>query len=207
MSGIRVKSRWFNSERPKTTGEIAGATAFIVWRIAQQVLKNMRQADFDIAPGPRYFDFLSEWLVFLIQIADRMIYARKSADERYEFTSALANRVGEILADNRDDLLGEPMGEQRIDGCKGSFIDLLNLRSIDYADFGFDAEQVDYGFRRYLADRLTWAVGERDAVWVHDQVMEIEAPQAVAAVCKGMRGLLDEEPHPARRAASEARGE
>lgn len=202
MSGIRIKSRWFNSERPKTLGEIAGASAFIVWRVAQQVLKNMRQADFDIPPGPRYFDFLSEWLVFLIQIADRMIYVRRSIDERDAFTCALANRVGEILADNREDLLGEPMGESRSDGCKGSFIDLLNLRSADYADFGFEHEQVDYGFRRYLADHLTWAVGERDAIWVHDQVMEIEAPQAVAAICKSMRGLLGEEPQPTRRAAS-----
>ncbi len=200
MSGIRIKSRWFNSERPKTLGEIAGASAFIVWRVAQQVLKNMRRADFDIPPGPRYFDFLSEWLVFLIQIADRVIYLNKTPEERYAFTSALANRVGEILADNREDLLGEPLGESRVDGCKGSFIDLLNLRSVDYADFGFDEPRTDYGFRRYLADHLIWAVGERDAIWVHDQVMEIEAPQAVEAICKGMRGLIDDSPRPSRRA-------
>lgn len=199
---MRVKNRWFNSERPKSVGEVAGAVAFIVWRIAQQVLRNMRHADFEIPPGPKYFDFLSEWLVFLIQIADRIAYARMNAEERYTFTSALANRVGEILADNRQDLLGDPLGEQRVDGCKGSFIDLLNLRSADYADFNFDGTDVDYGFRRYLADRLTYVVGDRDTVWVHDQVMEIEVPQAVEVVCRSMRGLFDEDPRPTRRGAS-----
>ena len=199
---MRVKSRWFNSERPKTLGEIAGAGAFIVWRIAQQALVNMRRADFEIHPGPKYFDFLSEWLVFLIQIADRIVYERIGAQRRFEFTSALANRVGEILADNRDDLLGAAPGAHRGDSSKTAFIDLLNLRSIDYADFRFDGTTTDFGFRRYLADQLTHAVGERDSVWVHDQVMEIEVLQAVDLVRKAMANLFDDAPAPGGRSGT-----
>ena len=39
------------------------AAAFIVWRIAQNSLKTMRAARFDLPPGPRYFAFMAEFLV------------------------------------------------------------------------------------------------------------------------------------------------
>jgi len=189
---VRIKSQWFRTERPKAVAEIAGAVAFIVWRVAQQVLRNMRQADFEIEPGPRYFDFLSEWLIFLVHSADRMAYQRLG-ESRTEFTTVLAHRVGEILADNRADLLADG---GRAD-MKDSFIDLLNLRLADYADF----ERIDYGCLRYLAGQLARVGGPRDTIWVHDQVMEIEAPQAVELVERGFKGLMDDTPRSARQSA------
>jgi len=185
---MRIKNHWFKSERPKTVPEIAGAVAFTVWRVAQQVLRNMRRADFDIETGPQYFDFLTEWLIFLVQSADRIAFERLGED-RVEFTTVLANRVGEFLADNRSDLLGDASAVD----LKGRFIDLLNLRLSDYADF----DLIDYGCLRYFAGQLAHVVGPRDTVWVHDQVMEIEAPQAVELVERGISGLLDDAPRPA----------
>jgi hypothetical protein len=189
---MRIKSQWFRSERPKAVSEIAGAVAFIVWRVAQQVLRNMRRADFEIEAGPKYFDFLSEWLIFLVHSADRLAY-RRLGESRAEFTTALANRVGEILADNRCDLLGDAEPEQ----IKDWFIDLLNLRLSDYADF----ERIDYGCMRYLAGQLTHVVGPGDTVWVHAQVMEIEAPQAIELIERGFKGLMGDTPRRADRAA------
>lgn len=185
---MRIKNHWFKSERPKTVPEIAGAVAFTVWRVAQQVLRNMRRADFDIETGPQYFDFLTEWLIFLVQSADRIAFERLGGD-RVEFTTVLANRVGEFLADNRSDLLGDATAVD----LKGRFIDLLNLRLSDYADF----DLIDYGCLRYFAGQLAHVVGPRDTVWVHDQVMEIEAPQAVELIERGISGLLDDAPRPA----------
>ena len=182
---MRIKNHWFRSERPKTPNEIAGAVAFIVWRVAQQVLRNMRRADFEINAGPQYFDFLAEWLIFLVHCADRTALEHLG-QARDAFTTVLANRVGEILADNRNDLLADGDRTQ----VKERFIDLLNLRLTDYADF----ERVDYGCLRFLAGLLAQVVGPRDTVWVHDQVMEIEAPQAIELVQRGVKGLLDNAP-------------
>lgn len=200
---MRIKSQWFKNERAKTTREIGGAAAFIAWRIAQNTLKNMRKADFEIDPGAQYFDFLAEWLIFLVQVADRIAYEKMSSQDREEFTSVMANRVGDILADNRNDLLGATDGGDDVDSYKGRFIDLLNLHSFDYADFDYTANTIDYGFLRYLAERLSHVVGERDAIWVRDQVMEIEAPDAVASIRKGMQGLFGDAPRrPARASTS-----
>ena len=198
---MRVRSHWFKTERPKSPREVAGVLAFIAWRIAQQVLKNMRRADFEIEPGPKYFDFIAEWLIFLVHVADRMAWDRFGAEIRIEFTTALANRVGEIYGDNRDELLEGGSGEPAGTG-KSCFIDLLNLRLADYGDFEF-RDGVDYGCLRYLAEHLVFVVGPRDTVWVHEQVMEIEAPQAVETLCKAMGDLLDDRPRPTARRAGD----
>ena len=184
-TAMRIKNHWFRSERPKAVVEIAGAVAFIVWRVAQQILRNMRRADFEINAGPQYFDFLSECLIFLVQCADRTALERLG-EARVEFTTVVANRVGEMLADNRNDLLADA----DVAEIKERFIDLLNLRLNDYADF----ERIDYGCLRYFAGQLAHVVGPRDTVWVHDQIMEIEAPQAVELIERGIHGLLDDSP-------------
>ncbi len=192
-SGVRVRSHWFKSERPKTVEEVAGAVAFIVWRLAQQALRNMRSADFEIEVGPRFFAFLAEWLIFLTQVADRLAYERL-CDGRLGFTTVVANRLGETLAGNRSDLLGAEGGVDQ----KSAFIDLFNLRLEDYIDF----DQDDYGRMRYLAQRLAQVVGPQDQVWIHEQVMEIEAPQAVEQIHRAVLDLLGEGTRRARRSES-----
>jgi hypothetical protein len=44
---------------------------------------------------------------------------------------------------------------------------------------------------------------EKDSGWVIDQIMGIQAPEAVKMIEKTMSNLLDETPRPARRRASE----
>ncbi len=76
---IRLKSQWFKTDKPKTPEQVAGVVAFIVWRVAHNALTQMRGARFDIDIGAVYFAFLSEWLVFLVQVADRMAFAHLGA--------------------------------------------------------------------------------------------------------------------------------
>src|ERR1039457_6710433 len=110
---MRIKSQWFKSERKKTPQEIAGAMAFTIWRIADNTLKNTRRANFEIAIGPQYFSFLTEFLVFLIQVADRIAHRQLSAETRFVFTSTLANRVAETLAENQSRLMGNSIAEDK----------------------------------------------------------------------------------------------
>ena len=186
---MRVKSKWFKSEREKTPQEVAGAAAFIIWRIAQNALKNTRKADFDVAVGVQYFAFLSEFLIFLVQVADRIAYGRLSAEIRVVFTTALAKRVAEILAENRNELLGD-----EVSGHKGNFIERFNLRAGEYAEFEYGSDGPSFSFLRYLAYCMLDIVDERDKSWVIDQMMAIEAPEAVTMVEKAMQGLLEVDP-------------
>lgn len=195
---MRIKSQWFKTDTPKTPQESAGVMAFIVWRVAHNALAQMRGARFDIDIGPPYFAFMREWLVFLIQIVDRMAHARMGVDERTAFTTALVRRVADHLADNENNLLGAPPPGQ--DSSQARFIDLFNLLSLHYAEFGHDAEGPDFAFMRYLGHRIEALMPKKDQHWVVDQVMAIEAPEAVEMLQRSLQGVLSTEPRAPRRA-------
>jgi hypothetical protein len=190
---MRVKSHWFKDGRAKSPQEIASAVAFISWRASDHALKSARRAGFDIAVGAQYFDFLSEFLIFLVQVADRIAYRHFDEEERIAFTTAAANRAGEILADNQAEYLG---GDLR--AYKADFISQLNERADEYAMFEYEKGGENFSFIRALGLFLQDVMDERDRKWVTDQIMAIEAPEAVATLEKAMVGLLELEPHASR---------
>jgi hypothetical protein len=193
---MRVKSNWFRSGREKTPKEIAGAVAFNLWRIADNALKNTRKADFEIAIGPQYFAFLSEFLIFLVLIADRIAYRHFSEDDRVAFTTELANRVGENLAENQCNLMGGEFAAHKAD-----FIARLNLRFDDYANFAYEKAAENYSIIRQIGLFMQEVVDERDRIWV-DQIMAIVAPEAVETLERAMSGLLELEPRRAQRSST-----
>lgn len=195
---IRLKSQWFKTDKPKTPEQVAGVMAFIVWRVAQNALTQMRGARFDIDIGAVYFAFLGEWLVFLVQVADRMAHARMGADERVAFTTALVRRVADHLAENQDRLMGLPAhGEE---SHQGRFIDLCNELCAHYAEFGHAADGPDFAFMRYLGHRIEQLMPLKDQAWAVDQVVSVEAPEAVQLLQRSFADALSSEPRAPRRA-------
>lgn len=194
---MRIKSHWFKPGREKTPQDIAGTLSFVIWRIADNALKNTRNARFEIAIGAQYFAFLTEFMVFLIQVADRIAYRLLSAEDRVTFTGTLANRVAETLAENQSRLMGDTLAAH-----KQRFIDHLNQRSGEYADFDYNDDGPEFAFTRYLAFCMREVMDEKDVEWVIDQMMSIEAPNAVDMVEKTMRDVLEIEPRQKRQRAS-----
>lgn len=194
---MRIKNNWFKAGREHTPVELAGAVAFTTCRIADNALNNTRKANFEIAVGPQYFAFLSEFLIFLVQVADRIAFRQLSAEARFTFTSTLANRVAEIFAENRSRLLSGTQQE-----AKQQFIEQLNQRADGYAGFDYSADGPSFTFTRYLGYCMDQVMDERDSGWIIDQMMSIEAPNAVEMVEKTMRGLFETEPRQPRRKTS-----
>ncbi len=186
---MRIKSHWFKNGREHTPQDLAGAVSFVAWRIADNALKNTRKANFGIAVGPQYFAFLAEFLIFLVQVADRIAFRRLSQEARFAFTSALANRVAETFAENHSRLLGESQQE-----CKQQFIDLLNQRADGYADFDYGEDGPSFNFTRYLGFSMDQVMDERDSGWIIDQMISVQAPEAVEMVEKTLRNLLEAAP-------------
>ena len=192
----RLKSHWFRGGASKSAQQQASAAAFIVWRVARHTLDRMRRAGFDVEVGPPYFAFLREVLVFLVALADRIAYAREGAEGRIAFTAALVHHLARILQENEDDLLGPAPDGAPSNG--DTFIDLVNEVTGHYAEFGAGFHP-DFAFVRYLGRRLEPALPEKDRRWVLDQVMAVEAPEAVAMVQRSLRDLFDPAATKARR--------
>jgi hypothetical protein len=200
---MRVKSRWFKSQAPKTPAQIASAAAFIIWRVAGNALKTMRAARYELPPGPQYFAFMTEFLVFLTLGADRLAHARGDEAWRIAFTTAVANRVGEILAENESELLG---AAPRSD-VKRRFIDEVNARAAECAGFDWGSDGPAYDFLRYVGHRVAEVMDEKDRTWAISQVIEVEAPEAAETLHRAMAGLLDVTPRPRRADAHAGAGE
>jgi len=157
------------------------------WKLSQAAIKNMREAQFDIDIGRQYFDFVAEYLAFMLHAADRIAYRKLDAEKRTGFTIALARRLAEVVEDNRDMLIADSIP----DTCRRYFIDLANRRGDDYAAFGYDDKDgPDFGFRRYFGSRLLEILPDKDHAWVVDQVMEIEVPEAIASLERTLAGLF-----------------
>lgn len=178
----RTKSKWFARERARDPATLAGAVAFTTWRLGLESIRRMRAAQFSIEADARYFAFLREFLVFLIQIADRLVAPRCDLATRSVFLHALCHRLADLLAENQSDLVGGERAEIR-----RAFIDLVNQRAEDYATFGFGAHGPDFDFARYCAHLMLDVALDADRAWLVDQIVSIEAPAAIET----LRPLLD----------------
>ena len=199
---MRVKSHWFKTERTKSPQEIAGAAAFIVWRVSQNALKTMRAARFELPAGrvfrfPRRVAHVSD----ARRRPDRVPSRRRALAGA--FTTALANRVGEILAENESDLLGAA-GRSDI---KARFVDQVNAAAAECAGFEWNDDGPDYGFLRYVGHRVADVMAPEDRTWAISQVIEVQAPEAAETLVRAMAGLLDLTPRSSRRGAHASAGE
>jgi len=183
---IRIRNRFHQAGRQRTPAELASVVATLAWKLAIESIRNMRRAQYDIDIGRPYFEFVSEFTVFLAMAADRIAHRELDAEQRVEFTTALAVRLAEIIEDNSGMLLGAAQPGE----CRRDFLDRFNRRGADYAEFGYDAAGPDFGFRRYFASCLRDVLPQKDQLWVIDQAMDIEAPEAIKALAKTLAGIF-----------------
>ena len=89
------------------------------------------------------------------------------------------------MQDNSQDLLGP--------GDYGSpFIDLLNRRSGEYADFPLDQEGPSYACLRHLGFAIQGLMGAgQENRWVIDQVMDKDGWDAYKSFAKAFRDLFE----------------
>ncbi|HZV54282.1 MAG TPA: hypothetical protein VFF82_05015 [Rhodocyclaceae bacterium] len=199
---VRIRSR-FHTEGQRSAATLASVVAALGWKLAVDAIKRMRKADYDIDIGKPYFDFVCEFMVFLAMAADRVAYMKLEPEKRVEFTSALAKRMAGFVEENNEMLLGtaEP-GD-----CQRHFIDLFNRRSGEYAGFDYGPNGPDFGFKRLFAACLGEGLPEKDRLWVVDQVMDIEVPEALKALDKTLAGLFAGGDQSPRRERAVANGE
>jgi len=183
---MRVKTQWHRSGKPKSAEETAQALAPVLWRLADNSLKNLQSADYAILEPQQAFSIIAECLVFMAQIADRIAYETLDNDTRTAFITTLVLRTGEILEEN---ILDSPNIVP--DNYRQMFVRLLNRRAEDYAAFRYTSEGPDFSFKRYLGLQIREVLGDRDKTWIIDQIMEIEVPEMVETIQKGVHGLLD----------------
>jgi hypothetical protein len=182
---IRIKSHWNNEAQERSLPEIAGALAYIAWRIAMDKAINLHCERFVYSDDAQRLAVIQEYLVFLIQIADRKAHETLDDADRRTLVTSFAAKMIEHVQDNAQDILGA--------GDYGrSFVDRLNARSGEYAEFQFDDQGPSYAFLRHLGFEIQSLMGEgQDNRWVIDQVMDKDGWDAYKQFARAFDNLFE----------------
>ena len=181
---MRIKSRWNKKNKTHSIEEIAGAVAFILWRIATNGVLSLENEDYQTDSQQQRLDVISEFLAFSIHLSDRMTIERFDENERTRFITELASKCAKHLEDNLRDVIGK--GDYR-----QAFIDTLNRRMADYAEFNYsDEEGPSFGMKRFFGEQITKVLGERHSKWVSSQVMDIEVPEIHSHIKRAIPNLF-----------------
>lgn len=183
---IRIKSHWWNDEHDRSLAEIGSALAFIAWRIALDKAINLHCERFVYRDDEQRLRVIQEYLLFLLQIADRLAFGRLDEDARRALITHFAKKCIEHLQDNSADLLGPGDYGQ-------AFVERLNVRSDEYAAFELNDEGPSYAFLRHLGFEIQLLMGQQEENrWVIDQVMDKDGWEAYKNFTRAFNDLLSE---------------
>lgn len=182
---MRIKSKWHKKDKTHTVEEVAAALAFIAWRIAQNGTLSLENNDYQTDTNTQRLNIMAEFLSFTIHIIDRMTIDNFTDAERQRFMTELAIKSAKNMEDNKRDLVGP--GEYRQE-----FIDVLNQRMSDYADFQYNADEDGPSFpmRRFFGDLVTAQMGEKNKKWVASQIIDIEVPELLSSLNRAVPNLF-----------------
>jgi hypothetical protein len=182
---IRIKSHWNDDDAERSLPEIAGALAFIAWRISVDKAVNLHCERFVYASDGQRLSVIGEYLMFLIQIADRLAADMMGADDRRTLITAFARKIVEHVQDNSQDLLGP--GDYG-----GPFLELLNRRSGEYAEFQLAEDGPSYPFLRHLGFEIQTLMGsDQENRWIIDQVMDQDGYDAYKNFARAFSNLFE----------------
>jgi hypothetical protein len=172
----RLKTR-FHARGPKTLEQRATVIAGNIWRIAQEACRHMEAEGFKIGDDRQVTRVIVEFIAFLVQTTDRIVYGQLSESDRNSLINALGKRLMENVQANLTEFVGP--GEHT-----SSLIAVLNDRFSEYAQCDFGATGPGHAFLRLFGEKVAKAMSATDNKWVVEQVMEIEAPAAYRATRK-----------------------
>jgi len=171
-----VKTRW-RKKGPRSLADRASVIGANLWKLSMEIFRHMEKEGFRFGSDRLVTAVLTEFIAFVVQLVDRAVYGRLGEAERAALIGEVVRHLAATMENNQRDLLGP--GEYR-----KAFIDALNARFGEYAEFECPGGQPGYPCLRFFATRVSEAMADGDNKWVVEQMIEIEAPEMVRLVAK-----------------------
>jgi hypothetical protein len=186
MAKIRIKTEWFKEDTTRSMADMASVVALTIWKVCDRAVDNLSKADYDIVTPQRGFKIIAEMAAFLLHYSDRLVFHRLNQEDRAGVIKAAGIRIAEFMQENIHEMTGDTGHDYKAD-----FIDFLNRRLPEYGEFEFPEDKPSYPALRYLGLMLREDMLDSDKTWIMDQVIDIEAPEAMGYVKKAVDGMFD----------------
>ena len=176
--------RWRNSKQGSLI-DSAGAAAYRAWAIALAATKNLHEENYHYTSDRQRLDVISEYLFVLVHCADRLCIQHFASEKRHTFIQELSLSCARHLQRNANEILES-------DNHRKPFIDLLNARTTEYAQYSFDKLEPCFGLLKSLGKNIQQVMGESQTNrWVTDQIITVDGPDAVRLFMDILRNLLE----------------
>ena len=197
---VRLKTKWHRSKRSdrnrkgaaqaKTLVDLSSVIGINIWKLAKEAFTHMEKEGYRFKEDQQTMDVVFEFMVYQLQIVDRLLYGKVSEEERSAFINALAQDLLKTIDINQIELFGP--GDYI-----APYIERMNERLSNYSDCEFNDKQPSYDFTRYLAQCIAEHMKISDDKWVVEQVIDIEAPviiEKIVRVTEDVLGLRNKKP-------------
>ena len=187
MLKLRIKTTWFRRDGGRAADETASVLALNFWKMANKSVDDISKADYDIVHLGRGFGLIAERGAFMLHIADRQLYGRVDEERRAALIESAGVHLAEYVEKNIRDFVNDENDKR---DYLGEFLDFLNRRTADYETFEFPPEEPNYAIKRYLANMIRERMEGQDQMWIIDQIIEFQAPEAIGTVQKLIDGFF-----------------
>jgi hypothetical protein len=180
---LRIRNS-FKNRADASIEEKANILAYNIWQISLAGAKNLHQEDYIFDDDAQRVGVIREYLVFLVHVADRMVFDKLDAAERGVFVNELAQYTANQIQRNTEEIAGP--GEY-----KANYLETINDRFAEYSRGSFDEGKPGYSLLRMFGDNVCQIMGnDQTNKWTIDQIMDVDGPLLVGKMSDSLNSII-----------------
>ncbi len=180
---LRIRNTFKNRESA-TIEEKASILAYNIWQISLAGAKNLHEEDYLFESDAQRVGVIREYLVFLVHVADRMVFEKLDEAERTNFVNELAQYTAKQIQRNTEEIAGP--GDY-----KKNYLATINDRFSEYARGSFEDGKPGYSLLRMFGENVRQIMGDDQTnKWTIDQIMDVDGPLLVGKMADSLNSII-----------------
>jgi hypothetical protein len=180
---LRIRNTFKNRDNA-TLEEKANVLAYNIWQISLAGAKNLHEENYLFDNDAQRVGVIREYLVFMVHVADRMVYDKLDETERTTFVNVLAQYTAKQIQRNTEEIAGP--GEY-----KANYLATINDRFNEYSQGSFEDGKPGYSLLRMFGENVRQIMGDDQTnKWTIDQIMDVDGPLLVGKMADSLNSII-----------------
>ena len=187
---MRVNKKWHNA-KDRGIDEQGNTLAFTLWKIVNNAVNELGDDGFDFGDGEdsssqQQLEVLTEFMIFSIQLLDRLAYMQEMGDEqRAELITTVTKHAIKTMS-------GVARDWDYLEQYQEGLIDKINSRFNDYSEFKTlsEDEPISYSAGRYFATLVAKIMTGKMNYGIEERIADVYARELVTEIKKATRNFL-----------------